>query len=82
MAPSSNKGLLRASRILRQQCRTDIDALGTALAKSRKIVADSKKLLQRSQELHRSAEHQQLFIIDPEARVHFVAATFLRSVRN
>lgn len=82
MAPSSNKGLLRASQILRQQCRTDIDALGTALAKSRKIVADSKKLLQRSQELHRSAEHQQLFIIDPEARVHFVAATFLRSVRN
>ena len=51
-----------------------------AMAQWREIIADSKKLLQRSQDMHQGTEHQQIFNSDPSASVHF-AAIFVRSMR-
>lgn len=78
----SNKELLENSRILRQQSRADIDAVITAMAQSRDIIANSKKLLKRSQDLHQTVEHEERFIVNRRARMHFVAAAFRRSLRN
>jgi hypothetical protein len=82
MAPSNSKSVLEASRTPRQQSCANINAVAGAMAQSRKVIANSKKLLERSQGLTQKTADQQMIIIDRDARVHFLAATFLHSVRN
>jgi hypothetical protein len=58
------------------------EATTVATAESREIIATSKKLLMRSQELQQKMEHQQISIINRTDRAYFIATIFRSFLRN